>query len=123
MEIFVIQFYHLISQLVLTTKGSASQNAHPTPPLPAWLHVDLTGDQIVAYFPHHLQRDVRSSKHDQVESLSLSALLSAFKSFLKKFESLSRENKLLTSKANLVQSLTERNARLEDEIWSMRKVR
>ena len=77
----------------------------------------------MAYFPHHLQRDIKSTKHDQVESLSLSALLSAFKTFLKKIESLSRENKLLTSKANLVQSLTERNARLEDEIWSMRKVR
>jgi hypothetical protein len=45
-----------------------------------------------------------------------------FKSFVKKTDTLVHESKRLAGKARLVQSLTERNAHLEDEVWRLRKV-
>ena len=122
-------FFTLVTQLLeekTSTKllGASSSSSSPSsPPLPLWLHVDLTGDQAVAYFPHRLQRSKHSSTQDSAVVLSLSALLSAFKSFAQKYDALLHENKLLTSKADLVKTLTERNAHLEEEIWSVRKVR
>jgi hypothetical protein len=125
MDPFIVQFYTLISQLLWS--GSHDQSHDPShTPIPLWLRVDLSRDQILTYFPSQLRKSVKSLRstknHDQLEPVSLSSLLSVFKSFVKKTDTLVHESKRLAGKARLVQSLTERNAHLEDEVWRLRKV-
>ena len=121
MELFIVKFHVFITQLLSHYEKQESSGS----PLPAWFHLDLSRDQVLAYFPSHLRRSIKDSSHnhDGLESVSLSDLLGAFKSFVKKYDFVVHENRLLTGKAKLVQSLTERNAHLEDEIWKYRKVR
>ena len=117
-------FFTFINQLLAESGSTELLGASSSSlPIPLWLHVDLTGDQAVAYFPHRLQRSKHGYTQDRTVVVSLSALLSAFKSFVQKYDILLHDNKLLTSKSDLVKTLTERNAHLEEEIWSVRKVR
>lgn len=124
MDPFLIQFCTFILQL-LWSGSKREKLPQTTSTSPIWLKLDLNREQALAYFPSHLRRSFKvSSQSDQhgVESLSLSSLLSAFKNFVKKRDTLLHENRLLAGKAKLVESLTARNAHLEEEIWKCRKV-
>ena len=119
---FFIQFYTFIIQLFWGSGGEGSPEPS-TFPAPVWLQLDLSRDQVLTYLPSHLRRSLKTpSDQDKLQSISLSSLLSAFKNHIKKHDALVHENKLLAGKAKLVQSLTIRNAHLEDEIWKCRKV-
>lgn len=134
MEPFIIQFCTFILQLLWSeserdkspqTPSTSDKLPQTASTFPIWFKLDLNREQALAYFPSHLRRSLKaSSQTDQhgIESLSLSTLLSAFKSYVKKRDTLVHENKLLAGKAKLVQSLTVRNAHLEEEIWKCRKV-
>ena len=126
MEPFVVQFCVFINQLLLSDaawSGKRSHDASPSPLLPAWLQLDMTRDQVLAFFPSQIRKSIKSSSSsDKFELVSLSSLVSQFKSYVKKYESLAHEMKQLKIKAKLVQSLAERNAHLEDEVWEARKV-
>lgn len=124
MDPFLIQFCTFILQL-LWSGSEREKSSQTTSTSPIWLKLDLNREQALAYFPSHLRRSFKvSSQSDQhgVESLSLSSLLSAFKNYVKKRDTLLHENRLLAGKAKLVESLTVRNAHLEEEIWKCRKV-
>ena len=125
MDPFLIQFCNFVLQ-ILWSGSERGKSPQATSTSPIWLKLDLNREQALAYFPSHLRRSfkVSSSQSDQqsVESLSLSSLLSAFKNYVKKRDALLHENRLLAGKAKLVESLTIRNAHLEEEIWKCRKV-
>ena len=125
MEPFIIQFFTLITQLLRNGSHDQSHDSTPTS-IHLWLQLDLSRDQALMYFPSQLRKSIKSLRstknHGQLEPVLLSSLLSVFKSFVKRTDALVHENKLLAGKARLVQSLTERNAHLEDEVLKLRKV-
>lgn len=125
MDPFIILFCTFIIQLLPSGSHGQSHDSNPTT-IHEWLQLDLTRDQVLMYFPSQLRKSIKSLRstrnHGQLESIPLSSLLSVFKSYVKRTEALAHENKLLAGKARLVQSLAERNAHLEDEVWELRKV-
>ena len=139
MDPFISVFYKFLTQLLLSDDDGIShdQSCDPshTPLIPACIKVDLTCDQVLAYFPSSFRRSIKSGgshghhdrhgdydRHSKLETIPLSRLLSHFKSFVKRFDAEVRERKLLAGKVKLVESLTARNQHLEEEIWEQRKV-
>ena len=127
-----MQLYTFIHQFLLSTGGSGkalhdrSHDPSSSPLVPTWLQLDVTVDQVLPYFSSQLRKSVKRSgdsekDEDDFETVSLSGLLSRFKSYVKKNEAVEKENKLLAGRAKLVQSTVERNTQLEDEVLELRK--
>lgn len=124
MDPFLIQFCNFIIQLLWSGR-ERDESPATVSSSPNRLQLDLTREQALVYFPSQLRRSFKDSSHSDpssVETVALSSLLSGFKNYVKKRDALVHENKLLAGKAKLVQSLTVRNAHLEEEIWKCRKV-
>ena len=136
MDRFIPQFYTLIFQLLQSLSvGSGSRWSHDEsgdPLISEWLQADLNVDQLLSYFPSHLRKSLVSHSHSTgggrrtgknsegvFKSVSISELLAHFKSYVRRHEAEARERKLLTGKTKLLESLTERNAHLEEQVLGM----
>ena len=131
MDPFIAQFYRLICQLLQSVGGRESHTASShNSSLSKWLHVDLNADQILTYFPSHLRKSLASHTHscgprpnrDGLETFKLSEFLGLFKSYVRQCEAETRERRHLAGKAKLLQSLTARNAELEDQVLEFSRV-
>ena len=129
MDPFTAQFHTFVCQLLqsLSVGGTrGSRDGSHDPPISEWLRVDLNADQVPSYFPSHLRKSLGGSRGNRshgnrrgFEVVRLSELLGHFKSHVRRSEAEARERKLLAGKTKLLQSLTERNAHLEDQVLAM----
>ena len=138
MDRFIPQFYTLVCQLLQSLSGSSSSRwSHDEsgdPLISEWLQADLNADQLLSYFPSHLRKSLVSHSHSTgggrrrgkssegvFKSVSISELLAHFKSYVRRHEVEACERKLLAGKTKLLESLTERNAHLEEQVLGMRR--
>ncbi|CAI8017620.1 hypothetical protein GBAR_LOCUS10676 [Geodia barretti] len=138
MDRFIPQFYTLVCQLLQSLSGSSSSRwSHDEsgdPLISEWLQADLNADQLLSYFPSHLRKSLVSHSHSTgggrrrgkssegvFKSVSISELLAHFKSYVRRHEAEACERKLLAGKTKLLESLTERNAHLEEQVLGMRR--
>ena len=142
MDRFISQFYTLISQLLqsLSVNGSSddsrrrgsrwSRDQSCDPTISEWLQGDLNPEQLLSYFPSHLRKYLvdHSSRGGRrrgeggergFESVSISEMLAHFKNYVRKHEGEAQQRRLLAGRAKLLQSLTERNAHLEEQVLEM----
>ena len=127
MDQFIAQFYTFICQILQSLSdgrqtGWSHDRSHD-PLISEWLQADLTADQVLSYFPSYLRKSLgqghggtRGRRDRKFQTVRLSELLGHFKSYVRKNEAEARERKLLAGKSKLLQSLTERNAHLEEQV-------
>lgn len=136
MDPFLVKIYCFIYQLIQTYQRSTGKTrSHDTSHdlcLPEWFLIDLDADQVLSYFPSRTRDSLGCHGHPRCpgsgqqkldegfEIIRLSEFLGAFKSYVRRNETEVKERKkTLMGKTKLLQSLTERNAQLEDQLLSM----